>query len=117
MTWFQIIANESFVRPVFRVRDKLGTDFMVAFYTDNATDDARACQVGRVIAIKNARPHHFVDGNVGFRIEESSDVEVCAVFHLRLMAGSQHCRSSLARCLSFGVSIRTSRNVIKMGFL
>lgn len=61
---------------MFRVRDKLGTPFVVAFYTPNPVADARGCKVGTMLAVKNARPHRFLDGQLGIRIEDPSHIEV-----------------------------------------
>lgn len=63
-------------RPVFRVKDKLGEVFFVAFYTSNPMADARGCGVGNMLAVKDALPHQFLDGKVGIRVEKASDVEV-----------------------------------------
>ena len=51
---------------------------MVAFYTDNPTQDAvnLKCRVGSMICIKNGQPHQFLDGRYGFRIEDPDDVIV-----------------------------------------
>jgi hypothetical protein len=47
---------------------------MLAWYTDDPAADAqrKRCNVGSVIAIRNANVHHFLDGSRGFRIEVCS---------------------------------------------
>lgn len=49
---------------------------MVAFYTDNPAEDAKGCYPGAVLCIKNGQPRQFLDGQVGYRIEDSSDALV-----------------------------------------
>lgn len=38
--------------------------------------DARGCKIGAMLAVKNARPHRFLDGQLGIRIEDPSHIEV-----------------------------------------
>jgi hypothetical protein len=50
---------------------------MVAMYTDNPDDDAEDFAVGPTLCITSARPHHFLDGQTGFRIDDPGTFEVC----------------------------------------
>ncbi|KZP24847.1 hypothetical protein FIBSPDRAFT_784215 [Athelia psychrophila] len=68
-------AQVSWGRPIFRVRDKIGTQFIVAFYTEDADEDSEGCHIGGILAVKNARLKHFMDGQLGIRVNEASDVE------------------------------------------
>ncbi|KZP24848.1 hypothetical protein FIBSPDRAFT_1041961 [Athelia psychrophila] len=71
-----VIANECVARPVFRVKDKRGRVFFVAFYTSNPVIDAKGCGAGKILAVKDAFSHQFLDGKVGIRVEKTSDVEI-----------------------------------------
>ena len=75
---------------MFRVRDKLGTLFAAAFYTPNPAVDARDCKVGTMLAVKNARPHRFLDGQVGFRIEDPSYIEVGTFFFSSILGSTEN---------------------------
>ncbi|KAJ7271068.1 hypothetical protein C8J57DRAFT_1320588 [Mycena rebaudengoi] len=83
----EIVRDESFVRPVFWVKDKIDCQFPVAFYTDNPRDDAKECRIGRIMCIKNGMRHQFFDGTNGYRIEDPSTVFVlpCSMSELRAM--------------------------------
>ncbi|KAF7297350.1 MYND-type domain-containing protein [Mycena indigotica] len=68
----EIIQDVSAFRPVFLTRDKIGSEFIVAFYTDNPMGDVEAmkCRVGHVMCIRNGMRHRFFDGQSGYRIED-----------------------------------------------
>lgn len=48
---------------------------MVALYTPDPARDAAKFRVGHTLCIKSARTHQFLDGQVGFRIEDPSSIE------------------------------------------
>ncbi|KAJ6556890.1 hypothetical protein B0H10DRAFT_2241123 [Mycena sp. CBHHK59/15] len=50
----EIVKDNSIMRPVYRVRDKIDCQFPVAFYTDNPSEDAKDCKVGHVLCITTA---------------------------------------------------------------
>lgn len=77
-TLSQITADQSFGRPVYEVRDITRTRFVVALYTDNPSQDAKekGFQIGHTLCITSALPHHFLDGQVGFRIEDPNIIDV-----------------------------------------
>ncbi|KAH8822829.1 hypothetical protein DL96DRAFT_1619433 [Flagelloscypha sp. PMI_526] len=96
-TWYflvEIISDESIFRPS-------GNYWMVAFYTDNPAQDVEKLKikVGTVLALRNAIPKPFLDGNVGFRIEDPSVVEVVPAnfSKLREVNAILHC-SRCPRC-------------------
>jgi hypothetical protein len=64
------------MRPVYAVRDTTRTRFVVALYTPDPQRDARKFEIGHTLCITSARPHQFLDGQTGFRIEDPSTIEV-----------------------------------------
>ncbi|KAF5309291.1 hypothetical protein D9611_014667 [Ephemerocybe angulata] len=88
-SWYillEVTQNMSLGRPVFQVEDKLkGNFWMVAYYTDNPREDARDVEVGSTICIRDGMPHQFLDGRMGYRIEDASSVIVlpCSMAILR----------------------------------
>jgi len=74
----EITANETIFRfrPVYGVRDVTRTRFVVALYTPNPDEDAKKFKVGHTVCITSARPHRFLDGHLGFRIEDPNTIEV-----------------------------------------
>ncbi|KAF6753032.1 hypothetical protein DFP72DRAFT_1069810 [Ephemerocybe angulata] len=88
-SWYillEVTQNMSLGRPVFQVEDKLkGNFWMVAFYTDNPREDAKDVEVGSTICIRDGMPHQFLDGRMGYRIEDASSVIVlpCSMAILR----------------------------------
>ena len=64
------------MRPVYAVKDITGTRFVVALYTDNPQKDAKDFEIGYTLCITSARPHKFLDGKAGFRIEDLGMIEV-----------------------------------------
>ncbi|KIJ23189.1 hypothetical protein M422DRAFT_276283 [Sphaerobolus stellatus SS14] len=105
-SWFiltEIVSNISIGRPTFRVEDKLeGNYWVVAFYTDNPVEDARDCVPGSLICIKNRRPHRFLDGRYGFRIDDPSRVLVlpCTMARLKELNNSLRERSNAGLLLT-----------------
>jgi hypothetical protein len=80
----QITANESIMRPVYAVRDNTRTRFVVALYTPDPQKDAKNFKIGHTLCITSARPHQFLDGQTGFRIEDPSTIEVCTMHVCKL---------------------------------
>ncbi|KAL7413326.1 hypothetical protein BDY24DRAFT_389681 [Mrakia frigida] len=70
-----------FTRPVFQVKDQSGTRVRVAFYTSNPAEDVSKLGVkpGTTMVLRNALPKKFMDGSVGFRVEEAGVVEIIPV--------------------------------------
>ena len=64
------------MRPVYAAKDITGTRFVVALYTDDPRKDAKDFEIGHTLCVTSARPHKFLDGQVGFRIEDPSMIEV-----------------------------------------
>lgn len=58
------------------VEDTTQTRFIVAMYTDDPDHDARDFQIEHTLCITSARPHRFLDGQTGFRIDDPSTFEV-----------------------------------------
>ncbi|KAJ6578819.1 hypothetical protein DFH09DRAFT_1148399 [Mycena vulgaris] len=83
----EIIQDNSILRPVYMVRDKIDCHFPVAFYTDNPREDAKACKIGHILCITSGMRHNFVDGSSGYRIEDPSTVFVlpCSMVKLRAL--------------------------------
>ncbi|KAJ7101426.1 hypothetical protein B0H15DRAFT_991373, partial [Mycena belliarum] len=83
----EIVRDDSVFRPVFSVRDKIGCQFPVAFYTDNPAHDAAACKIGHILCITSGMRHQFVDGSNSYRIEDASTVFVlpCSMSALRAL--------------------------------
>lgn len=77
---FQITADESLWRPVYAVKDVTQSRFIVALYTPDPKKDAESFRVGHTVCITSARPHLFLDGQHGFRIEDPSTIQVCASY-------------------------------------
>ena len=73
------MADESFTRPVYAVKDTTHTRFVVALYTPEPQKDAENFKIGHTLCITSARPHHFLDGQTGFRIEDPGAIEVSAM--------------------------------------
>ncbi|KAL8291259.1 hypothetical protein RQP46_002237 [Phenoliferia psychrophenolica] len=68
------------LRPVYGIRDFNGSrPHCVAWYTRNPAEDCREkkCEVGRTLVIKDGRIKQFMDGQIGFRIEDKDTVEEC----------------------------------------
>jgi hypothetical protein len=76
----QITADESIMRPVYAVKDKTQTRFVVALYTPNPQKDATGFKIGHTLCITSARPHQFLDGQTGFRIEDPSTIDVWRIY-------------------------------------
>lgn len=76
---------DGFLRPVYRVEDLSGTVSRVAMYTPSPKDDATRLRIepGRLLILKNALPKTFLDGSMGFRVEQPEVVEVRAFIALR----------------------------------
>lgn len=79
----EIVNNESFWRPMYRMRDKDGETFLLAFYLDNSANPAtvqklKSYKPGDMMCIENALSHQFMDGQEGVRLEdeELDDVTV-----------------------------------------
>ncbi|KAK0455704.1 uncharacterized protein EV420DRAFT_1552809 [Desarmillaria tabescens] len=114
-SWYiltEIVSNESVFRPVFRVEDKLsGNYWVVAFYTDNPVADAKDCEVGHMICIKNGMPKQFADGQHGYRIEDPSNIVIlpCGLAKLRQLNAELHKRSDdglLSSCVVCNSRVR-----------
>ncbi|KAF9462523.1 hypothetical protein BDZ94DRAFT_1165664 [Collybia nuda] len=81
----EIMEDLSFMgRPVFSVKDITQTSFVVAMYTSNPFHDARNFRIGHTLCITSLRPHHFLDGHTGFRIEDPNTIEILPVSLVRL---------------------------------
>ncbi|KZV94136.1 hypothetical protein EXIGLDRAFT_737437 [Exidia glandulosa HHB12029] len=68
-----VVRNESFMRPMVRVRDTAGKEVLLAFYLDNGNPEAaRLAQMGpgTMVAIKNCQAKQFMDGQIGIRLED-----------------------------------------------
>jgi hypothetical protein len=76
------------MRPVYAVRDRTRTRFVVALYTPDPRKDATNFKTGHTLCITSARPHQFIDGQTGFRIENPSTIAVRALY-----AGTMQCRA------------------------
>jgi hypothetical protein len=50
----------------------------VALYTPDPYKDAqeKEFEIGHTLCITSARPHYFLDGQVGFRIEDPTIIDV-----------------------------------------
>jgi hypothetical protein len=84
MFFATIISNESFMRPMYRVRDAKGDELLVAFYLNNdnpRADEMRNFKVDHTMCFLNVQQHQFMDGQVGLRIEdeELDDLKVMTV--------------------------------------
>jgi len=68
---------------MFSVKDKAGKQFLVAMYLDNDVTLPEIWQKyskpGNVMAIMYADQHHFMDGQIGIRVEEMETVKVRSV--------------------------------------
>lgn len=73
---FKITSDQSLFRPTFGTRDKLGTQMIASFYTPDPPNDAKDVTIGHTMCMSGARARQFLDGQVGFRIEDPSTVEV-----------------------------------------
>lgn len=70
-------------RPRYLVRDRVGHEINVAFHTEPVDMmmygfDEKKYAVGNTLAVFYANSHWFMDGSVGLRIEELTNVKVSA---------------------------------------
>ncbi len=73
----EITDVESFLRLRLIVRDRLGKDFVVAFYPDHGEDvDSKRYQKGYTVAILYAHQHGFLDQTMGIRQEDLDTIQV-----------------------------------------
>lgn len=71
----EVVQSVTWIRPVYETIDVHGTRMKIAFYCDDSQQGA-GILVGQTIAIKNGMLHHFMDGSVGYRIEDFSNIQV-----------------------------------------
>lgn len=74
----EIIADVSFGRPVYKVRDRDGKETLVALYFDNsvaAAFDRKKYVVGNTICVMYAFQKVFMDGRAGVRVEEPNGIQ------------------------------------------
>lgn len=80
----EITAVESFLRLRLIVRDKLGKEFVVAFYPDRGEDvGLEQYQKGHTVAILYPHQHQFLDRTTGIRQENLNTVQVRTCCFLR----------------------------------
>ena len=77
----EIIENITVFRPGFLVKDKDGEHVTVHFYLDTAVVNAGGANFtkfkkGSVMCVYYAHMRNFIDGNVGIRVEDMSNVKV-----------------------------------------
>ncbi|KAJ7066225.1 hypothetical protein C8F01DRAFT_696605 [Mycena amicta] len=75
------------VRPMYRVTDRAGEEYLVAFHLDDRSvfpAILEKCVVGHTMCIMYAIQHHFFDGQVGVRVEEERSVKVIPCSLLKL---------------------------------
>ncbi|KAH8099842.1 hypothetical protein BXZ70DRAFT_222042 [Cristinia sonorae] len=79
----EIVQPIPYFRPMLRVRDKVGKEFLLAFYLDSdqgiPKDMLRHMKPGNTISVMYADAHNFSDGQHGIRLEDS-DVERVKVY-------------------------------------
>jgi len=77
----EITSDESLIRPVYATKDVTGAHFIVALYTPTPHKDAKNLnfKVGYTVCITSERPGQFLDGRVGYRIEDPSIIQVLPV--------------------------------------
>lgn len=74
----EVLEVEYSLRLRLVVRDITGIQIVVAFYlNDNFAKQPRGVRVGDTIAVLYANQWGFMDGTVGFRIENAVVVQVC----------------------------------------
>ncbi|KAJ7161032.1 hypothetical protein C8R46DRAFT_1106294, partial [Mycena filopes] len=84
----EIVRDDSIMRPVYRVRDKIDCEFPVAFYTDNpAAGRKLPANSGIFCASRAVCATNFSTDRTGYRIEDPSTVFVlpCSMAELRGM--------------------------------
>jgi len=76
----EIVEPIPYLRPMFKVKDKAGNQFLIALYLDNGVELPpiwkKHCFPGGVIAIMYANKHFFMDGQLGIRVEELENIKV-----------------------------------------
>ncbi|EIM80684.1 uncharacterized protein STEHIDRAFT_142610 [Stereum hirsutum FP-91666 SS1] len=75
----EIVQNISLIRPGFLVKDKRGVQVGVHFYLDNdvaRTADYKKFKVGSTMCVYYAHMRYFMDGGVGIRVEDMSNVKI-----------------------------------------
>ncbi len=76
----EITFAEFMIRPVFHVRDRDGEERLLALYLDEdvaSTLDRSRFKIGRTVAVLHAHNRQFMDGNMGMRVENLGQFEVC----------------------------------------
>ncbi|KAJ3853775.1 hypothetical protein EV368DRAFT_38225, partial [Lentinula lateritia] len=110
----EIVAMQSWpLRPMYLVKDTTGQTFLAAFHYNDRTLFSEVWKkglVGSTNCVMYASFHHFVDGQVGVRLEEPECVKVrnfsLSVFEFQM--SRLHCPISCALC-GGGASQRCSR--------
>ncbi|KAK4702237.1 hypothetical protein P7C70_g3987, partial [Phenoliferia sp. Uapishka_3] len=75
----QILDNSSALRPLFPIRDFNGSvPHFAAWYTSRPGPDAleKKCVKGRTLVVTNGKLERFMEGFVGFRIEDKEMIEI-----------------------------------------
>lgn len=74
----EVVQVNPWIRPVFETKDVHGTIMKIAFYCDDSQQGSHI-RVGQTIAIRNGTIHHFMDGSIGYRIEDFNNIQVSLV--------------------------------------
>jgi hypothetical protein len=76
----EIVEPIPYLRPMYKVKDRSGKQFIVVLYLDNGVQIPalwkKHCFPGGVIAIMYATRHFFRDGQHGIRVEELENIKV-----------------------------------------
>lgn len=72
-----IVDMDALIRLVLHVKDKAGTRFKVAFYTDGRGFEWKTADVkpGHTVAILYPYRRQFLDSSHGFRVEDPNSVK------------------------------------------
>ncbi|RPA86842.1 hypothetical protein BJ508DRAFT_120970 [Ascobolus immersus RN42] len=87
----EIKEVDNLLRLVVKAVDRSGKRVMIAFYDSNRGGVyEERCKVGHTIMIQYPKPHHFMDGSAGFRIEDEDIDAVTVIPHSyeRLLAAN-----------------------------
>ncbi|KAJ3769199.1 hypothetical protein FB446DRAFT_791617 [Lentinula raphanica] len=98
-TFAEIIQDNQWpVRPVYKVKDLSGRQYLVSFYFDDQSlfpDVMKKCKVGSTLCIMYAERHEFMDGNEGVKISQPDAVKVLPVNLKDLMAAGHVFRARI----------------------
>lgn len=76
----QITVDMSFLgHSVFLVKDITQTEFVVTISTPNPSKDTRDFEIGHTLCMTSACLHRYLDGMIGFRINNPHTIEVRSI--------------------------------------